>query len=138
VTWRYFDTQGAEAFTGSQQVVADENGLHVKDIKATSKIEIMEGGKTENFAAWLRLGDIWKTKGNFSIPRSDPKKYQDFEDRMRDAMLKLRATDKKISAQEVKGKDVKKLRRRWKEAKAAAVHDPESASLMSEEVANSL
>jgi len=138
VTWRYFDTQGAEAFTGRQQVVADENGLHVKDIKATSKIEIMEGGNIENFAAWLRLGDIWKTKGNFSIPGSDPKKYQNFENRMRDAMLKLQEIDKKISAHEVKGRDVKKLRRRWKEAKAAAVHDPGSASLMSEELANSL
>jgi hypothetical protein len=29
-----------------------------------------------------------------------------------------------IRAREAKGEDVKKLRRRWEEAKAAAAHDP--------------
>jgi hypothetical protein len=35
---------------------------------------------------------------------------------------------------EAKGEDVKKLRRRWKEAKAAAVHDPGSAGAMIEDI----
>jgi hypothetical protein len=127
VTWRYFDAQGAEPFTGSQKVVADKNGLHIKDIKATSKIKLMEDGKIENFAAWLRLGDIWKTSGDFSIPKSDPAKYWNLDKGIRDALAWLDVIDKKLKAREAKGEDVKKLRRRWKEAKAAAVHEPGSA-----------
>ncbi len=133
VTWRYFDSQGAEPFTGSQKVVADKNGLHVKDIKATSKIVPMEGGKTEYFAAWLHLGDIWKTSGDYSIPKSDPVKYRNLEKDIRDALTKLDAIEKKLEAREEKGENVKKLRRRWKEAKAAAEHDPGSAKKMIDE-----
>ncbi len=124
VKWHYFDSQGAEPFGGSQKVVADKNGLRVKDIKATSKLTLMEGGKIENFAAWMKLGDIWKTSGDFSIPKSDPAKYRSFEKAIRTALDLLNSADKKLMAREAKGEDVKKLRRRWKEAKAAAVHEP--------------
>jgi len=123
VAWKFFDTQGAEPFTGSQKVVADRNGLHVKDIKATSSITLMEGGKIENFAAWMKLGDIWKTSGDFSIPKSDPVKYRKLEAGIRDAMRKLDAEDRELKRREANGDDMKKLRRRWKEAKAAAVHE---------------
>ena len=122
VKWRYFDSQGAEPFTGSQKVVADKNGLWVRDIKATSKIELMEGGKIEYFAAWMKLGDIWKTSGDFSIPKSDPVKYRDLEKGIRDALARLVVIDNKLKAKEAKGENVKKLRRRWKEARAAAMH----------------
>jgi hypothetical protein len=124
VKWRYFDSQGAEPFTGSQKVVADSNGLYVKDIKATSKIALMPEGKTENFAAWMHLGEIWKTSGDFSIPKSNPVKYRVLDKGTRDALARLDAIDKKLNAKEAKGEDVKKQRRRWKEAKAAAVHEP--------------
>ncbi len=134
VTWRFFDSQGAEPFTGSQQVVADKNGLRVKDIKATSRIVPMEGGKIGNFAAWLKLGDIWKTNGDFSIPRADAAKYRKLDRGMRDALARLAAIDRKLKAREARGEDVKKLRRRWKEAKATAVHEPESAGSMIREL----
>jgi hypothetical protein len=127
VKWRYFDTQGAEPFTGSQSVVADGNGLHVKDIKATSPIVLMPGGKTQYFAAWLYLGDIWKTSGDFSIPKSDPGKYRGVERGIRDSLARLDVIDRKLKAKEARGENVKKLRRIWKETKAAAVHDPGAA-----------
>ncbi len=130
VTWHYFDTQGAEPFNGSQKVVADKSGVQVKDIKATSKIVPLPDGKTEYFAAWLHLGDIWKTGGNFSIPKSDPVKYRALDKGIRDALARLAIIDKKLKDREAKGVDVKKLRRRWKEARAAAVHDPENAAKM--------
>jgi hypothetical protein len=127
VKWRYFDSQGAEPFTGSQKVVADKNGLWVKDIKATSKIELMEGGKIEYFAAWMKLGDIWKTSGDFSIPKSDPVKYRVLDKGIHDALARLEVIDRRLKAKEAKGENVKKLRRRWKETKAAAVHVPGAA-----------
>jgi hypothetical protein len=135
VTWRYFDSQGAEPFTGSQKVVADKNGIHVKDITATSKIVLMEGGKTEYFAAWLHLGDIWKTGGDFSIPKSDPAKYRSLEEGMRDALARIELIDRKLKSREAKGEDTKKLRRRWKEARAVAVHNAENAKQMIAELA---
>jgi hypothetical protein len=131
VTWHYFDTQGAEPFDGSQKVVADRNGLHVKDIKASSQITLMEGGKIENFAAWMKLGDIWKTNGDFSIPKSDPVKYRNLDKGIREAMARLDIIDKKLKVREAKGEDVKKLRRRWKDAKAAGVHEPGNVTSVS-------
>ncbi len=127
VTWRYYDSQGAEPFDGSQKVVADKNGIHVKDIRATSKITLMEGGKIENFAAWMKLGDIWKTSGDFSIPKSDPVKYRELEKGISGAVHRVDAIDGKLKARETRGENVKMLRRRWKDAKAAAMHDPVSA-----------
>jgi hypothetical protein len=134
VTWRYYDSQGAEPFTGSQKVVADRNSLRVENIKATSKIVLMEGGKTEYFAAWLRLGDIWRTRGDYSIPRADPLKYGKFDKAFRDTVKRLDAVDRRLKARELKGEDVKKLRRRWKEAKAVSVHDPGSAEPIVDEL----
>ena len=125
VTWHYFDSQGAEPFNGSQKVIAGKKGLHVAHIKATSKISLMEGGKIENFAAWIKLGDIWKTRGDFSIPKSDPLKYRNLERAIKESQQSLLMLDRELKAREAKGEDVKKLRRRWKEAKAAAVHEPE-------------
>jgi hypothetical protein len=125
VKWHYYDYQGAEPFDGSQKVVADQYGLHVKDIKATSKIVPLPDGKTEYFAAWMHLGDIWRTSGDFSIPKPDPLKYRNLDKGIRDAIARLDIIDKKLKATEAKGENVKKLRRRWKEAKAAAVHEPE-------------
>jgi hypothetical protein len=122
VSWEYLDTQGAEPFTGSQKVVADRKGLRVVDIRATSKITVLEGGRFEAFAAWMRLGDIWRTSGDFSIPKSDPRKYRDLEQGLNAAKIKLERMDRELKVKEARGEDVKKLRRRWKEAKASAVH----------------
>ena len=122
VTWQFYDSQGAEPFTGSQKVVADRNSLRVADIKATSKITLMEGGRTQDFAAWLHLGDIWRTSGDFSIPRSDPTKYREFDQAFKTSLRKLAVQDRELKQRETKGEDVKKLRRKWKEEKAAAVH----------------
>ena len=126
VTWHYFDTQGAEPFDGSQEVVADRNGIHVKDIKATSKVTIMEGGRIENFAAWMKLGDIWKTSGDFSMPKADAAKYRNLERALKESEAKLSRMDRELKAREARGEDVKKLRRRWNEAKSAAAHEPGS------------
>lgn len=134
VTWHYFDNQGAEPFDGSQKVIADKKGLHVKDIKAISKIVPMLEGKTEYFAAWLHLGDIWKTSGDFSIPKSDPAKYRNLETDIHKALAQLDIIDKKLKTRESRGEDVKKLRRRWKESKAAAMHEPGSALRLFDEL----
>jgi hypothetical protein len=132
VKWHYFDTQGAEPFTGTQSVVADENGLHIKYIKATSPIVLMPEGKTQYFAAWLYLGDIWKTSGDFSIPKSDPVKYRALDKGIRDALDRLDVIDKKLKAKEAKGENVKKLRRKWKETMAAVTHEHRAANQMVE------
>ncbi len=103
--------------------MADRNGLRVTDIKATTKITLMEGGKVENFAAWMKLGDIWKTSGDFSIPASDPVKYRKLEKDLRDVMEELDKEDRELKQREFRGEDVKRLRRQWKAERAAAVHE---------------
>lgn len=125
VTWEYLDSQGAEPFKGSQKVVADRNGLRIVDIKAATNIKPLPEGRTENFAAWMHLGDIWKTSGDFSIPKSDPVKYRKLEKDIQSSMKKVEAEDRELKQREEKGEDVKKLRRRLKETKAAVVHEAE-------------
>jgi hypothetical protein len=127
VTWEYLDSQGAEPFTGSQKVVADNHELHVKDIKATSKIIPFDGDKMKDFAAWVYLGDIWKTPGDFAIPKSDPAKYRKLEQELRHVQSRFEESDRQLAAREAKGENVRKLRRRWKEDRAAALHAPERA-----------
>jgi hypothetical protein len=124
VTWRFFDSQGAGPFTGSQRVAADRDGLRITNITATSKITLMEGGRTQDFAAWMHLGDIWKTNGDFAIPKSDPKKYREFDQAVKASLGKLEEQDRELKIREARGDDVKKLRRKWKEERAAAVHGP--------------
>jgi hypothetical protein len=133
VKWHYFDTQGAEPFTGRQTIVADRNGIRIEGIRATSKIKTMPDGKMPSFAAWLYLGDIWRTGGDFSIPKADPAKYRHLDKGIRDGLARLRSLESKINAQEANGVDVKKLRRRLKEAKAAAVHEPGMATILIDE-----
>jgi len=85
----------------------------------------LEGGRTEDFAAWLHLGDIWKTPGDFSIPKSDPVKYRKLEQGLNDAQRQYDAEDRELKQREKRGENVKKLRRRWKEERAAAMHGAE-------------
>jgi hypothetical protein len=133
VKWQYFDTQGAEPFSGRQTIVADRNGIRIQDIRATSKITNMPEGNTTYFAAWMHLGDIWRTSGDFSIPKSDPAKYRDLDKGIRDALARLRSLERRINAKEANGEDVKKLRRRWRDAKAAAMHEPKTADILFDE-----
>lgn len=125
-TWEFFDSQGAEPFAGRHKIIADEKGLRIEGLAAISKIVPMEGYKIEDFAPWLRLGDIWKTSGDFSIPEADASKYEAFEKRFRTAQQRLREIDNMLRQREARADDVKRLRKKWKETKAAWLHNPES------------
>ncbi|HXY61898.1 MAG TPA: hypothetical protein VEJ22_03085, partial [Nitrospirota bacterium] len=126
--------QGSEPFTGSQMVVADRAGLQIRDIKATSTIVPIPESKAAYFAAWLLLGDIWKTKGDFSIPKSDPVKYHRLRKDLQLVRDRLKIIDRLLKKKESRGEDVKKLRRRWKEAESVAVHEPGSAGRLLDEL----
>ena len=67
VSWKYADA-GAEPFEGKHTVIANKNGLFIKDMQATTEIKVKEGWKIEDFAPWYYLKDKWQVKGNFSIP----------------------------------------------------------------------
>lgn len=67
VAWEYTD-QGAEPFKGEQTVIADKNGLFIKNIRATTEIKVKNGWKLEDFAPWYYLKNKWKVEGDFSIP----------------------------------------------------------------------
>ncbi len=120
VTWRFFDDQGAWPFTGSQEVTASSRGIHVQHIRATSPITLMDGGRIKDFAAWLKLGDIWKTKGDFAIPRPDPVKYRTLIRENARVSARLAALKRRVAS----AKNKKLLLRRWEEAREAAMHDP--------------
>ncbi len=66
VTWEYSDP-GAALFTGSHTVLADRNGLFIRDMKSEN-IQTEAGYKLSDFAPWLYLKEKWQVKGDFSIP----------------------------------------------------------------------
>lgn len=122
--WEFYDSQGAEPFKGRNRIVADENGLRIEGLTLLSEIIPMKGYKIEDFAPWLRLGDIWKTAGDFSIPEADADKYKQFEQRYAAAVKRLEAVERELKQREARGEDVKKLRRRWKAVRASVLHNP--------------
>jgi Cytochrome c7 and related cytochrome c len=66
VTWEYSDP-GAALFTGSHTVLADRNGLFIRDMRSEN-IKPEAGYTTSAFAPWLYLKDKWQVKGDFSLP----------------------------------------------------------------------
>ncbi len=76
VIWDFGD-EGALPFTGRHTVLANNEGLFIKDIRADEKIETSEGYRLSSFAPWLYLKDKWLIKGNFTIPQiRDRKSYE--------------------------------------------------------------
>ncbi|MDD2582247.1 MAG: cytochrome c3 family protein [Desulfuromonadaceae bacterium] len=66
VTWEYSDP-GAAPFTGSHTVLADRNGLFIRDMRSDN-IQPETGYALSAFAPWLYLKDKWQVKGDFSLP----------------------------------------------------------------------
>lgn len=66
VTWEFSDP-GAALFNGSHTVLADHNGLSIRDMRS-EKIEADKGVAISSFAPWVYLKDAWQITGNFSLP----------------------------------------------------------------------
>jgi len=64
--WTFSD-EGAEDFSGSYNVTAGADGLHISGIKS-GEILLEPGARLADFAPWLFLGDIWRIEHDFSIP----------------------------------------------------------------------
>lgn len=117
-TWEFQDSQGSEPFTGTHRIEADEQGLRIEGIRSTSPIRLLEGYAVEDFAPWVHLTDRWKAPGDFSI-RADKEKYK----REARAFNTLKKKLLRIEHQ-AQGLD-KKAIRRFREARAALLHNPE-------------
>ncbi len=75
ISWEFSDA-GAFPFTGRHTVIADKNGLFIKDMKADGMIEINKGYRLSSLAPWVYLKDKWCIKGNFALPEiKDREKY---------------------------------------------------------------
>jgi len=90
VTWEYSDP-GAAPFNGSQTVLADRNGLFIRDMRS-EKIQPETGYTLSDFAPWHYLKDKWQVKGDFSLPAiRDRKGYNaarvDFETARKSGIL---------------------------------------------------
>ncbi len=69
-------------------VVANKNGLFIKDMQATTEIKVKEGWKLSSFAPWYYLKDKWQVKGNFSIPLIKKKELYEKELKNYDEVIK--------------------------------------------------
>ena len=116
--WEFLDDQGAEPFTGGYKIVADERGLRIADLKATSPIRLLPGYKPADFASWLYLRDKWTMPGDFSI-KTDREKYREY--------LEVSETVKrKIKTLDVRSKLLdKKERQKYRGLRGVALHNPE-------------
>ncbi|MCX8070181.1 MAG: cytochrome c3 family protein [Thermodesulfovibrionales bacterium] len=115
-TWEYMDYQGAnEPFSGSYKVVADENGLIVKDFRY-GEIKVSAGYKLEDFASWVFFQDKWFIKGNFAI-NTDRQQYEKY-------LKKSKNIDQEIKKLDylVKGKN-KKIAKKIKTLREVVIHN---------------
>ena len=119
-TWEFYDYQGAGPFEGTYTIIADKNGLFIKDLQNTTPIMVMEGYSKSDFASWLYLKDRWSIPGNFGI-KTDSQKYSNYL-----------AIDKKLSSLInkldgiSKGFDKKTLRL-YRDMKGASLHNADTA-----------
>ena len=63
-----FKASGLNKFSGSYKVTANSQGIHIHDFTHDPVVNNSDKIRTSFFAPWLYLGDIWKGKGDFSIP----------------------------------------------------------------------
>ncbi|HMK61797.1 MAG TPA: hypothetical protein VK452_11735 [Dissulfurispiraceae bacterium] len=119
--WEYMDDQGSDnAFTGGYKIVADSNGLRIKDMKSDQPIVAAPGYKLSDFAAWTYFKDSWQMPGDFSI-KAENKKYQDY-------LMISRKLDAQIMHLDTFFKDKdSKSKRKYAEAKGEALHSSEGA-----------
>ncbi|MCU4137360.1 MAG: Cytochrome c553 [Thermodesulfobacteria bacterium] len=113
--WEYEDIQGAEPFRGGYKIVADENGLKIKDFWHT-KINVLPGFKLTDFASWIYFTDKWFIPGNFSI-KVNKNKYISYLKLYKSKLNYLKRLEKKIKN--------KKEKEKFKEIKGILIHNPE-------------
>ena len=113
--WEYEDIQGAEPFRGGYKIVADENGLRIKDFWHT-KINVLPGFKLTDFASWIYFTDKWFIPGNFSI-KVNKNKYINYLKLYKSKLNYLKRLEKKIKN--------KKEKEKFKEIKGILIHNPE-------------
>ena len=113
--WEYEDIQGAEPFRGGYKIVADENGLRIKDFWHT-EINVLPGFKLTDFASWIYFTDKWFIPGNFSI-KVNKNKYISYLKLYISKLNYLKRLEKKIKN--------KKEKEKFKEIKGILIHNPE-------------
>jgi hypothetical protein len=119
-TWEFYDYQGSEPFEGTYTIVANKNGLFIKNLHNTTPIQVMEGYSLSDFATWLYVKDRWSIPGDFSI-KTDEKKYKDYLNIDNALNSDLQSLDKRSKTFS------KKLLRLYKDVKGVSLHDPDSA-----------
>jgi hypothetical protein len=67
VNWDFSDA-GALPFSGSHTVVANKNGLAIREMRS-EKIEVSNGHQLSSLAPWFYIKDRWQIEGGFSLPQ---------------------------------------------------------------------
>lgn len=67
VSWDFGDN-GALPFSGSHLVIANREGLAIREMKAKDAIEADKGIAVSSLAPWYFLKDRWFVPGDFSLP----------------------------------------------------------------------
>jgi hypothetical protein len=122
-SWKYVDGQGARPFSGSHVVTADREGLRIGEFEIDGEIELREGARLSDFAAWTFIGDRWTTEGDFSIPPSEESKVAAFERRYRMAEGYLDEEKLRLEGEDLPEKKFKLRLRRLRET---WLHNPEA------------
>ncbi len=131
--WEFMEDQGAlETFTGNYEIVADDQGLMIKDLRADSTVTPFEGYELSAFASWLYVKDSWRAPGDFRIPGTPSRVSESrllYEQRLR----QIETVDAKARRRELDG------HRRYRDLRAAALHGyekPEPLAALSQWINN--
>jgi nitrate/TMAO reductase-like tetraheme cytochrome c subunit len=76
-----FSDEGAFPFAGRHTVVANQDGLYIRNMKADENIDVSKGYRLSSLAPWVYLKDKWCINGNFALPEiKDRKKYSEMRE----------------------------------------------------------
>ncbi len=125
-SWEYVEYAGSEPFTGRQDIVADENGLRVINIKETSPLKPLGDARACDFAAWMYLDGVWNIKGDLSIPRGDEKRYEAYKEEADAFNAKINALEARLSRLPRGGGAYRAFLKRIKRIKEIGEHDPDA------------
>jgi hypothetical protein len=123
-SWEYLGYAGSDPFKGGQDIIADKDGLSIVNIRKFTEPKLIDDAKLWDFAAWMYLGDIWKVKGDFSIPKSDENKYSGYLKDEAAFNRKLETLNTRLGGLDKKGVRYRWLSREIKKIKDLGFHDP--------------
>lgn len=115
--WEFADDQGAEPFSGSYRIVADDKEMRIEGLQSDGPIRPLAGSALADFAPWQDFSPIWRVPGDFAI-RAEQGKYRRELAAFTSARQRIAALDR-----ERRGEDARQ-HKKYRALRNGILHNP--------------